>query len=76
MLFSELSKHYEKLEGISSRLAMIDELTDAFKNAKEDEVTPIIYMTQGSLAPSFRSIQMGLAEKFAAEAIAMSCGRS
>ncbi|MDE1851188.1 MAG: ATP-dependent DNA ligase [Candidatus Micrarchaeota archaeon] len=76
MLFSELSKYYEKLEGTSSRLSMIDILTEMFKMAKEGEVTPIVYMTQGSLAPSFKSLQMGLAEKFAAEAIGMSAGRS
>lgn len=76
MLFEELSEYYQKLEGTSSRLSMIDIITEIFKEAKKEEIKDIVYMTQGTLAPPFKGIQIGIAEKFAEEAIAMATGYS
>ncbi len=76
MLFEEVAKYYEKLEGISSRLGMIDILTEMFKKAKKEEMKPLIYMTQGMLAPPFEGIEIGIAEKLAEESIAIATGYS
>ncbi len=76
MLFEELADYYGKLEGTSSRLAMIDLLTEIFSRAKKSEVRDIIYMTLGTPAPPFRGIDLGIAEKLAEEAIAAATGGS
>lgn len=74
MLFEKAAEYYEKLEGLSSRLAMIDLLSEMLKEAEKDEIRHLIYLTQGVLGPPFEGIQIGIAEKFAEEAIAMATG--
>ncbi len=71
LLFEELANFYAKLEGVSSRLSMMEILSDAFKAAHKDEVRAIVYITQGILAPPFESSEFGVAEKIMTEAIAM-----
>ncbi len=74
MLFEEVAYYYEKLESVSSRLAMIDIMAEALGKADKKEMRPLIYMTQGLLGPPFEGIQMGIAEKFAQQAIASATG--
>ncbi len=74
MLFKEVADYYNKIEGISSRLEMIDVLTEMFTKAKKSDIKNIIYMTIGSPAPSFQNIDLGIAEKLAEEAIAIATG--
>ncbi len=76
MLFEELAGFYDKLEGTSSRLAMIDILTEMFSRARKGEVKDIIYMTLGTPAPPFKGIDLGMAEKLAEEAIATATGET
>jgi DNA ligase-1 len=76
MLFDEVSKYYEKLEATSSRLSMIDTLSEMFSKAEKDEIKNMVYMTQGVLAAPFEGVQIGIAEKFAESAIAMATGYS
>jgi DNA ligase-1 len=76
MLFQTLAEYYEKLESISSRLEMIDILTLIFKDLEKDEVSKVIYITQGVLRPSYEGIEIGVAEKFAEKAISLSTGFS
>ena len=76
MLFSELSEYYQKLEDVSSRLKMIDILSELLKLAKPDEIKKIVYMTQGVLAPPFEGIDFGVAEKILEEAIGIATGNS
>ncbi len=74
MLFKELASYYEQLDSVSSRLKMIEILTELFKRAKPDEVSNIVYITQGVLAPPFEGIEFGMAEKMVEEAIAIATG--
>ncbi|MGC8547670.1 MAG: ATP-dependent DNA ligase [Candidatus Micrarchaeia archaeon] len=76
MLFEEVAKYYEKLESISSRLAMVDTLAEMLGKAKKDEIKNLIYMTQGTLAPPFEGLEIGIAEKLAEEAIGIATGAS
>ena len=70
MLFSTLSTYFEKLESTSSRLAMIDVLSDLFKQTKVEEIDKVMYMLQGRVAPFFEPIEIGIADKTAASALA------
>ncbi len=74
MLFQETADYYNRLEGISSRLEMIDVLTELFKKTKKNEIRNTIYMTTGLLAPPFAGVDIGIAEKLAEEAIATATG--
>ena len=74
MLFKELAAYYEKLDAVSSRLAMIDILKDLYKEARADEILEITYITQGVLAPPFEGVEFGMAEKTVEEAIANATG--
>jgi DNA ligase-1 len=74
MLFEDVAGYYGRLEGISSRLEMIDVLTEMLKKAKKGEIKNIIYLTQGILAPPFAGVEIGIAEKLVEESIALATG--
>ena len=71
MTFSNLSQYFEKLEVTSSRLALIDILSDLLKHSSKDEIEKIVYLTQGRIAPFFEATEIGMAEKTVASAIAL-----
>ena len=74
MLFREVAEYYERLESLTSRLDMIALLGEMLKKAGKDEIKPLIYMTQGVLAPPFESLEFGIAEKTLEDALAMASG--
>lgn len=75
MLFSTLASYFEKLEKTSSRLQLIDILADLFKHIDSaEEVQEVCYLVQGRVAPFFEALEIGMAEKTAAAAIAQTFG--
>ncbi|MDE1810641.1 MAG: ATP-dependent DNA ligase [Candidatus Micrarchaeota archaeon] len=74
MQFSKLVDSYEKLEAVSSRLKMIEILTEVLKESGKGEISKIVYMTQGTLLPAFEGAEFGVAEKLVEEAIAVATG--
>ncbi len=74
MLFKDAADAFSKLEGISSRLEMIDALTELLKKTDKGEVRQLIYFTQGILAAPFEGIEIGVAEKMTEEAISIATG--
>ncbi len=74
MTFETLAKYFEKLEETSSRLSLIDILSDLFKNSPKEEIEKIIYLTQGRIAPFFEPTEIGMADKTVASAVALSLG--
>src|SRR3989338_8907628 len=70
MNFSTLSRYYEKLEGTSKRLELIDILSKLFKESNSSEIGKICYLIQGRVAPFFEPIELGMAENMVAVAIA------
>lgn len=70
MLFSTLSTFFEKLETTSSRLTMIDILSDLFKQTEAEDIDKVMYMLQGRVAPFFEPVEIGIADKTAAAALA------
>lgn len=69
MKFSILANFFEKLEETSSRLALIDILSDLFKHTERQEIDKIIYLTQGRIAPFFAPVEIGMADKTIADAL-------
>lgn len=71
MKFSEFAHYLTLLEETSSRLALIDILGELFKKIDKSEIDKVIYLMQGRVAPFFAPIEMGMAEKTVASAIAL-----
>ena len=74
MLFKELAECYDRLEAVSSRLKMIDILTETLKDANANEIEAVIYITQGVLAPPFDAVEFGVAEKIVEDALSVATG--
>jgi len=71
MTFSHLAQYFEKLEKTSSRLELISILSQLFKEIdSSDEIEKVIYLVQGRIAPFYEALEIGMAEKTVAEAIA------
>ena len=70
MKFSALANYFEKLEETASRLSLIDILSDLFKHTDKEEIDKIIYLTQGRIAPFFAPVEIGMADKTIADALA------
>lgn len=69
MLFSTLAKYYEKLEGTSKRLELVEILADLFRKSHSGEIGKICYLIQGRVAPFFEPVEIGMAESMAAQAV-------
>lgn len=76
LLFLDVVNVFREIESKSGRLQMTDILAELFKKTDENEVAKLIYMIQGILAPPYESIDLGMGERFAIEAIASSAGYS
>ncbi len=74
MKFAELATYFDKLEETSSRLALIDILAALFKKTNAKEIAKIIYLLQGRVAPFFAPVEVGMADKMVAQAVAEAFG--
>lgn len=74
MTFSNLALYFEKLEVTSKRLELVDILSNLFKESKAEEIGKICYLIQGRVAPFFEPTELGMAESYVAQAIAMAYG--
>ena len=75
MRFSKLVDYLAQLEKTSKRLEMTAILGQLFKEAGEEDVAPIIYLTQERLGPAFEPIDFGIGEALAADALAQATGK-
>jgi DNA ligase 1 len=70
--FARLARTFEELERTSSRLALIELLTEPFRLVERpEEIERICYLVQGRVAPFFEALEMGMAEKTVARSIAL-----
>lgn len=70
MKFRTLGEYYEKLEGTSKRLELIDILSRLFKESDAQEIGKICYLLQGRVAPFFEPTEIGMAEAMIAQSVA------
>ena len=71
MEFAALARTFEELERTSSRLALIELLTQLFRSIERPEIEQVCYLVQGRVAPFFVALEMGMAEKSVTRSIAM-----
>lgn len=75
MKLSELAEHFEVLDRLTSRNAMIDALAELFKASSDpEEIRKIVYLSEGILLPPFEAVEMGISEQLMARAIAEATG--
>jgi len=65
-----VAEAYRDLERASGRLELIDRLAALLAQTPTELLPTIVYLCQGQIAPEFVGIEIGLAEKLAARAIA------
>src|SRR3989344_2630759 len=63
MKFFEFARHLEKLEKISSRLAITDEVVVLLKELSTEEVAGAIYILMGRLEPTYTGLEFNLGWK-------------
>ncbi len=70
MTFHKLAEYFEKLEQTSSRLSLIEILSELFKELDAKEVPMVSYLLQGRICPFYEAVEIGMAEKSVASAMA------
>lgn len=63
MKIGNLSKYLQKLEDTSSRNEITKILSDLFKESTKDEIDKIVYLSLGTLAPSYKNIIFNIADQ-------------
>ena len=74
MDFSTIAEIFEDMEKTKSRLLLIDHLVDLLKKTPTSTIKKIVYLLQGKIYPSYKGIELGLAEKLTIKAISESTG--
>ena len=71
MEFATLARTFEQLEQTSSRLKLVELLTNLFRSIERpEEIQQICYLIQGRVAPFYEAVEMGMAEKSVTRSIA------
>ena len=62
----------QELEGTSSRLTLIELVTQLFRSIERpEEIEQVCYLVQGRVAPFFVALEMGMAEKSVTRSLAL-----
>jgi DNA ligase 1 len=70
--FARLTHTFEELGQTSSRLTLIELLTQLFRSIEQpEEIEQVCYLVQGRVAPFFVALEMGMAEKSVTKSLAM-----
>src|SRR5256885_1679370 len=70
--FAHLAHTFEELDQTSSRLTLIELLTQLFRSIERpEEIEQVCYLVQGRVAPFFVALEMGMAEKSVTRSIAI-----
>lgn len=70
MKFSQLATYFEQMEATSKRNELVQILADLFKKSDPEEIGQICYFVQGRIVPFYEPLEIGMAEKTIALAIA------
>ncbi|MDQ7828864.1 MAG: ATP-dependent DNA ligase [Armatimonadota bacterium] len=74
MPYRLLAETYRRLEQTAARLEIIEILAGLFRQTPPDLLPRVVYLCQGKIAPDFAGVEIGLAEKLAARAVADATG--
>lgn len=74
MRYEIVAQAYRDLEGASGRLELIDRLSALFAQTPTDLLPTVALLCQGQIAPDFENVEIGLAQRLAARAVAEAAG--
>ena len=63
MTFRELATYLERLEKTASRIEITKILSELFKKTDSSEISKVVYLSLGVLAPNYEGIVLNLAER-------------
>ncbi|MEM4348095.1 MAG: ATP-dependent DNA ligase [Candidatus Anstonellaceae archaeon] len=75
MLFSQVAEIFSEIEREPSRLEMSAKIANLLAKCEQDEIRPLIYIMEGSIAPPYEGLDIGIGEKFAIRAISQVSGQ-
>jgi len=72
MEFANLARTFDELERTSSRLTLIELVTQLFRSIERpEEIQEVCYLMQGRVAPFYEALEMGMADKSVMKSIAL-----
>ncbi|MFL6190631.1 MAG: ATP-dependent DNA ligase [Actinomycetes bacterium] len=74
MRYERVAEAYRDLEAASARLELIDRLASLFRETPTELLPTVALLCQGQIAPDFAGVELGLAERLAARAVAQAVG--
>src|SRR5690349_17259470 len=74
MRYEILAETYRELERASARLELIDRVAALFAQTPAPLLPTVALLCQGQIAPDFAGVEIGLAERLAARAVAQASG--
>jgi DNA ligase-1 len=72
--YESVAEAYRDLEAASARLERIDRLAELFRETPTELLSTVALLCQGEIAPDFAGVELGLAERLAARAVAQAAG--
>jgi DNA ligase 1 len=72
--YETVAEAYRDLEQATARLALIARLADLFRQTPSELLPTVALLCQGQIAPDFAGVELGLAERLAARAVAQAAG--
>ena len=70
MRYEIVAEAYRDLERSSGRIVLIERLAELFRQTPEELVPTVALLCQGQIAPDFAGVELGMAERLAARAVA------
>jgi DNA ligase 1 len=74
MRYEIVAEAYRDLESASARLALIDRLAALIEATPAEQLPTVALLCQGTIAPDFAGIDLGIAARMAARAVASAAG--
>jgi DNA ligase 1 len=69
-----IAEAYRDLEAATGRLALIERLAKLLEQTPAELLPTVCYLCQGQIAPDFAGVELGVAERLAARAVATAAG--
>jgi DNA ligase-1 len=72
--YQVVAEAYRDLEGVSGRLALIERLAELVRQTPDELLPTVALLCQGQIAPDFAGVELGMADRLAARAVATAAG--
>ncbi|MGA1792653.1 MAG: ATP-dependent DNA ligase [Thermoplasmatota archaeon] len=69
MLYSDLCSFFDRIENLSGRLEMTDQLIELYISTPPENIETVVRLTKGEIRPGYEGVELGVAEKLAVKAI-------